>query len=372
MASQYSLKRRVLPQSIYWIWLIVSCNVAFSIQSNDVDCIVYNEEFMECTWNHSEGKPNYTLYHWYSSQPAKECGNYIQQNGYNVGCNFSKSEITQFREFYVYRNGSGESGYELPLTRNFQLQNQVKLNPPEDLALNITDRNELILSWDTSEKSLKCRMYEVRYRSDKDKSWQVNTINSQRKYSLPSIDQKKTYIFQVRSKINEYCGSTVLWSEWSSPVQWGVADTDNVIAFRTIISAISLLGLILLLVALVKNERLKVIIIPKIPNPGRSFDPLFNNHNGNFQDWLGVPKDALEGFKSNYHENVCIVSESPANSTQSIVHGGSFEQHGSTQIPGKMSIPGNKGGIQPKSTSPAPLFSDIAVFVESNSSTRFG
>ncbi|XP_078403693.1 cytokine receptor common subunit gamma-like isoform X1 [Cetorhinus maximus] len=362
MANQYSLKSQVLPGMVYWIWLIVICNVALSNQSNDVNCIVYNEEFMECTWNHSEGKPNYTLYHWYSSAPVKECGNYIQQNGYNIGCNFSQNEIIQFQEFFVYKNGSSDSGNALPQTQSFQLQNQVKLNPPGDLALNISNNNELILSWDVPGNLLRCRMFEIRYRSNKDKEWQVYKINSQARYVLSSIDPEKLYTFQVRSKINEYCASTKLWSEWSLPIQWGRNDTlpEKSTELRTIITGLSLLGLILLVFALTKSERLKVIIIPKIPNPGRSFDPLFNNHNGNFQDWLGVPKDALEGFKSNYHENVCIVSESPANSIQSNVHGGS------TQIPGKVFIPGNKGEIQPKNTSPATLFSDIAAFVESN------
>ncbi|XP_038631923.1 interleukin-13 receptor subunit alpha-2-like isoform X2 [Scyliorhinus canicula] len=221
MAWKCILRTPTLLKQINLLWLIVFNSGEAHTQSNDVDCIVYNEEFMECTWIHSEGKPNYTLYHWYSSQPAKECGNYIQQNGYNVGCNFSKSEIIQFREFSVYRNGSSDSGNELPLTRNFQLQDQVKLNPPENLTLNMTDRNELIFSWGVAEKSLKCRMYEVRYRSDKDKNWQVHTINSQRKYYLASTDPKKLYTFEVRSKINEYCATTVLWSEWSSSVQWG-------------------------------------------------------------------------------------------------------------------------------------------------------
>ncbi|XP_072361875.1 cytokine receptor common subunit gamma-like isoform X1 [Scyliorhinus torazame] len=258
MAWKCFLRIPTLLKQIYLLWLIVFNSGEAHTQSNDVDCIVYNEEFMKCTWNHSEGKPNYTLYHWYSSQPAKECGNYIQQNGYNVGCNFSKSEITQFREFFVYRNGSGESGYELPLTRNFQLQNQVKLFPPEDLTLNMTDRNELILSWDAPENSLKCRMYEVKYQSNKDKGWQVHTINSQRKYGLPSTDPKKRYTFQVRSKINEYCGTTVLWSEWSSPVQWGENYTGT--AQRNfhalmLFTIVPLLGLLIIVAFQLKGKR---------------------------------------------------------------------------------------------------------------------
>ncbi|GCB59748.1 hypothetical protein scyTo_0013989 [Scyliorhinus torazame] len=179
-------------------------------KSQDVDCIVYNEEFMKCTWNHSEGKPNYTLYHW---------------------C------ITAW---------------------NLNLQNQVKLFPPEDLTLNMTDRNELILSWDAPENSLKCRMYEVKYQSNKDKGWQVHTINSQRKYGLPSTDPKKRYTFQVRSKINEYCGTTVLWSEWSSPVQWGENYTGT--AQRNfhalmLFTIVPLLGLLIIVAFQLKGKR---------------------------------------------------------------------------------------------------------------------
>ncbi|XP_060688046.1 cytokine receptor common subunit gamma-like isoform X1 [Hemiscyllium ocellatum] len=365
MARQYTLKRQILPQRIYWICLIVLNNVALNIEANDVNCIVYNDEYMECRWKHTEGKPNHTLFYWYTSTSPEECGNYIQENGYNVGCYFSKDKIIEFENFYIYTNGSRDSG-NVPTT--FQLQNYVKLYPPTNVTLNMTENNELLLSWESPAKLLKCRMYEIRHRSNKDKDWQLQVITAQTKYVLSSVDPEKFYTFQVRSKINQYCASTELWSEWSSAVHWGKDPTqpEGSAGLRTIITVVSLLGLILLVIFVTKNERLKVIIIPKIPNPGRSFDPLFNNHNGNFQDWLGVPKDALEGFKSTYHENVCIVTESPVNPSQSGVHGGSYEQSGMTQIPGKLPILATKGEIQPKSTSPAMLFSDIAVFVESS------
>ncbi|XP_067853309.1 cytokine receptor common subunit gamma-like isoform X2 [Heptranchias perlo] len=368
MASQYSLKGQVLPEMMYLIWLIVLSNVTLGMQSNDVNCIVYNEEFMECTWSHSEGKPNYTLYHWYYSKPGKECGNYIQQDGYNVGCNFSYNEVSQFQDFHVYINGSTESGNLTSHVQTFQLQNQVKPNPPGNLAVNVTTKNELFLSWDAPMKLSRCLMYGVRYRSNKDTEWQKATVNVQM-FNLASVDPEKLYTFQVQSKINDYCGTTNLWSEWSLHVQWGRNETqieNSKEGLHTIITVISLLGLIVLVFTLMRSERLKVIIIPKIPNPGRSFDPLFDNHNGNFQDWLGVPKDTLEGFKSIYHENVCIVSESPSDSTENGDHEGSYEQLGRTAIIGKESTPDNKGEIQPKNTSPATLFSDIAVFVESS------
>lgn len=46
-------------------------------------------------------------------------------------------------------------------------------------------------------------------------------------FSFPSVDYEKYYTFYVRSKINSYCGSTQLWSEWSVPVFWGSNSTSR-------------------------------------------------------------------------------------------------------------------------------------------------
>ena len=46
-------------------------------------------------------------------------------------------------------------------------------------------------------------------------------------FSFPSVDYEKYYTFYVRSKINSYCGSTQLWSEWSIPVVWGSNSTSK-------------------------------------------------------------------------------------------------------------------------------------------------
>lgn len=46
-------------------------------------------------------------------------------------------------------------------------------------------------------------------------------------FSLPSVDYEKSYTFYVRSKINQFCGTTQLWSEWSVPVIWGSNSTST-------------------------------------------------------------------------------------------------------------------------------------------------
>ncbi|XP_067903349.1 cytokine receptor common subunit gamma-like isoform X2 [Heterodontus francisci] len=258
MAGKCIPRSPMLLKQMSLFWLIVSHNGEPHSQSNDVNCIVYNEEFMECTWSHSEGKPNYTLYHWYLSQPAKECRNYIQQDGYNIGCNFSKNEIVQFQEFNIYRNGSNDSGNVPTPIKTFQLQNQVKPNPPGNLTVNVTINNEFFLSWEAPMKPMRCLMYGIRHRSNKDKGWQRSTINEQTKFNLLIVDPGKLYTFQVQSKMNQYCGTTDLWSEWSLPVYWGRNNTENKqrrLYRWAIFSIVPFLCLLIIVLYLIKGKR---------------------------------------------------------------------------------------------------------------------
>ncbi|GCC22165.1 hypothetical protein chiPu_0000550 [Chiloscyllium punctatum] len=254
MAGNCFLRVSTWLKQIYLSWLILLYSREIHAQSNDVSCIVHNEEFMECRWDHIDEEANSTLFYWYTSRPPMECRNYLQENGYNVGCYFSKDEIIEFENFFIYRNGSSDPG---SLIKTFQLQNQVKLYPPANMVLNMTENNELLLSWETPAKLLKCRMYEIRHRNNKNKDWQVQVITAQTKYVLSSVNPKKFYTFQVRSKINQYCANTKLWSEWSPAIQWGKDPVqpgkihENYYLFAFLLA----LGLLIIALSLLKFKR---------------------------------------------------------------------------------------------------------------------
>ncbi|XP_069748904.1 cytokine receptor common subunit gamma-like isoform X2 [Narcine bancroftii] len=193
-------------------------------EDRDVNCIVFNEEFMECTWNLEEQRTNSTLYYWYASHTPQECRNYIQHDGYNVGCNFSASEIIHFKAFKVFRNGSSDSKNITREPQIFYLQDQVKPYPPGNLMVNTTESNGVLLTWEAP-MTARCLEYIVKYQINKDKKWQKSAISIQTRFNLASVDPKNLYIFQVKTKINMYCGSSNLWSEWSLPVHWGKSKT---------------------------------------------------------------------------------------------------------------------------------------------------
>ncbi|NWI10222.1 IL2RG protein, partial [Crypturellus soui] len=320
------------------------CSV--SVSPAGVECVLFNEEYMTCVWGTGETlTTNYSLYYWYENRsPVAECQQYLRERGVRVGCRFAGSELVQFQPFRVRVNASvdGESR-EIPSER-MELQDLVKPEAPVNLTVRNLSSNELELSWSSPYPKAGCLEHAVKYKSNKDTSWTVRDARAgcthvaprrppsrrvplsrqelevkREIFSLPSVDHEKNYTFYVRSKVNSYCGSTRLWSEWSVPVAWGSSGTgkgalgEHWFWIQTFcMPVIFSLFLLALIVLLVRMERVWVILMPRIPNPSKNFEELFITHKGNFQEWAGVPKDVAESFKPNYSESICHVSELPA------------------------------------------------------------
>ncbi|NXN16316.1 IL2RG protein, partial [Indicator maculatus] len=312
-----------------------------------VDCVLFNDEYMTCTWGSRETlAANYSLYYWYEgSLPEVECQQYLQDQGVRVGCHFNESEIIQFQPFHVLLNASF-NGRTLPTSSKImELQNLVKPEAPVNLTIRNMSGNQLELSWTSPYRNADCLEHTVKYKSNKDTRWTEHHVKGDI-FSFPSVDYEKYYTFYVRSKINTFCGSTQLWSEWSVPVVWGSNTTSKGMAeeqphwfwiHTVLIPIASCLLLLILVVLLVRMERVWIILMPQIPNPSKKFDELFITHNGNFQEWVGVPKDFVESFKPNYSENICYVSElSPRDSYESFWES---SNHSLSVLPGALAAP---------------------------------
>ncbi|NXU90031.1 IL2RG protein, partial [Xiphorhynchus elegans] len=284
-----------------------------------VKCEVFNEEYMTCMWGNRETPMvNYSLYYWYKNTSKVECKHYLQNQSIRIGCHFNKDEIIQFWPFHVLLNASiGSRTLEIP-SKRMMLQDLVKPGTPVNLTIHNMSNNQLQLTWATTYPKATCLEHAVKYKSNKDTTWTELSVNGD-VFSLPSVDYEKFYTFYVRSKINKYCGSTQLWSDWSAPVFWGTNSTNSTSKgtvhwfwiHTVLIPIASCVILLVLVILLVRMERVWFILMPRIPNPSKNFDELFITHNGNFQEWAGVPKDIMESFKPNYSENICYVSELP-------------------------------------------------------------
>ncbi|XP_032706640.1 cytokine receptor common subunit gamma-like [Lontra canadensis] len=189
----------------------------------EVQCFVFNVEYMNCTWNSSsEPQPsNLTLHYWYKNSnddKVQECGHYLFSGGTTAGCWLQKEEIHLYETFVVQLQDPQEPRRQS--IRTLKLQNLVIPWAPENLTLRNLSESQLELSW--SNRHLDhCLEHLVQYRSDWDRSWTEQSVDHRNSFSLPSVDGQKFYTFRVRSRYNPLCGSAQRWSEWSRPVHWG-------------------------------------------------------------------------------------------------------------------------------------------------------
>uniref|UniRef100_A0A8C8RYY1 Fibronectin type-III domain-containing protein n=1 Tax=Pelusios castaneus TaxID=367368 RepID=A0A8C8RYY1_9SAUR len=293
--------------------------------SQGVECVVFNEQYMTCVWGSKEVlSANYSLYYWYTPPRqgnqtlVEECKQYLQEGGVNTGCWFNRSEIHQFCTFQIHVNAS-QAGKSLVIpTKGMKLQDLVKPAPPVNLTVHNMSNNQLQLTWSSPYDKPSCLEHVVKYKSNRDTSWTEHPVNGAI-FSFPSVDYEKYYTFYVKSKVSVYCGSTQLWSEWSIPVFWGNNETATGTPeeqapwfwIHVVLPVASLMLFLVLVILLIRMERVWVILMPRIPNPSKNFDELFNTHKGNFPEWAGVPKNVVESFKPNYSESFCYVSELP-------------------------------------------------------------
>ncbi|XP_073685588.1 interleukin 2 receptor, gamma a [Garra rufa] len=286
---------------------------AFAASSQpQISCLIINLDYVNCTW--SEDKHNYSFKSMFTHKELLDCHKYLRVNGVNVGCKLLYEKVQRFytlQTFLYNANGS------LVTEQKHDLRAHVKLYPPYNLSVVEIKDAELWLYWNVTRND-NCIESQVRYRTDND--WKTIPPGQRTFFSLP-FPSKKQYEFQVKARIHSSCGQSIFWSDWSEPLYWGTSKTNDTSDGLANISVMTLLLctagatviLVILSCLLVHSERLRIILIPVVPNAGRNVSnylaALFDNYDGNVEKWLSMPKDLENGFKPNFTERACPVRE---------------------------------------------------------------
>ncbi|XP_004694490.1 PREDICTED: cytokine receptor common subunit gamma [Condylura cristata] len=276
-----------------------------------VQCLVFNGDYMNCTWNSSSASQstNLTLHYWYQkSDEVQECGHYLMSKDITSGCWFGEDKIRLYDTFFVQLQDPQNPQREA--TQTLKLQNLVIPWAPENLTLRNLSESQLELSWSNRYLN-KCLEHLVQYRSNRDQSWTEQPVDHRHSLSLPSVDAQKLYTFRVQSRFNPLCGSAQLWSEWSHTIQWGSntsRENPSLFASEAVFIPLGSMGLIFISLIFVYCwlER----TMPRIPTL-KNLEDLVTEYHGNFSDWSGVSKGLAESLQPDYSERFCHVSEIP-------------------------------------------------------------
>ncbi|XP_047464049.1 cytokine receptor common subunit gamma-like [Mugil cephalus] len=281
--------------------LLLLCLIQHVFALPDVKCLVVNLERVECHWN-SDGIPedNYIFTSRFHGKTLSECQTYVREGGRNVGCIQPYTEnLLRFNTFTTWLSDNVTNKEQDHL-----LKEEVKLNPPTNLTVQNGSDSNLHFYWNMTKAN--CARSEVRYRKN-DRNWETSAVSLARTcYCINLPSKNSRYELQVRSKLDNMCGESKYWSDWSEPVVWGFNNStdpnvgDEMSVWMPVLSVMGGITLVLLVLMLLHNERRRIILIPA---PKLSLIP------PDLEDWFEFPKGLKESFKSSYTERACPVRE---------------------------------------------------------------
>ncbi|NXC26889.1 I13R1 protein, partial [Campylorhamphus procurvoides] len=270
-----------------------------------LSCVWHNLEYMACTWHPGENASsdaNYTLFYWFEGlKNPKKCSNYsIDQGIFRCIFNltFPKATSTYPAISILIR---GDSEEIRPVCASKNPTTLVKPATPSQVTLSkINDKIDV--KWSESETFPKgCLVYEIKYRNGDLDTGRVipvfvsNTCNQnsysssecfpsfseENSVSISGIDPNSKYIFKVKAKPKSDCYSSELYSDWSEEKSIGEKKDSTI--YLVLIITIPLIIAVSTIILLVYLKRLKILILPPIPDPREILKRMFGEQNEDSQ-----------------------------------------------------------------------------------------
>ncbi|XP_077361291.1 interleukin-13 receptor subunit alpha-2 isoform X2 [Festucalex cinctus] len=180
------------------------------------ECVFHNMERMICKWEKFPAKSQLFMYYWHNKLNKTEaCPKYIYTNGVRSGCDFTGKPLPDFTDVNICVNGSSPEGPLRPKYTSLQIQNYVKPDPAQKPSLALVQDARINVDWTKPHGKVPghCLEWEVKHTSEGTQYQSKTTHTMSTSLILPAVGVKNC--FTVRSKLNKYCATTSMWSEWS-------------------------------------------------------------------------------------------------------------------------------------------------------------
>lgn len=103
-------------------------------------------------------------------------------------------------------------------------------------------------------------------------------------FIFPGVLPDTVYTVRVRVKTNKLCfDDNHLWSNWSKAESIGKEQNSTFYITMLLIIPVIVAGAVIVLLLYLK--RLKIIIFPPIPDPGKIFKEMFGDQNDDTMHW---------------------------------------------------------------------------------------
>ncbi|NXW37568.1 I13R1 protein, partial [Phaetusa simplex] len=265
-----------------------------------LSCVWHNLEYMDCSWRPGENagsNTSYTLFYWFDGlKNPKKCNNYSVDHGRCI-FNLSFPKVTNtYPAISILIRGDSEDIRPVCASKN--PTTLVRPAMPRQLTLSKIN-DEIYVEWSESDTFPEnCLFYEVEYHNGDLDTAQIIKVTFHylqltdlffyyvsfvevNYTSIPSVDPNSKYTFKVRARPKPECYSSKLFSDWSEEKSIG-EKTDSTFYFVLIIT-IPLIVAVSTIILLVYLKRLKILILPPIPDPREILKRMFGEQNEDSQ-----------------------------------------------------------------------------------------
>ncbi|XP_056396052.1 interleukin-13 receptor subunit alpha-1-like isoform X2 [Hyla sarda] len=256
-----------------------------------VNCVWHYKMYVNCTWQPGEDTPpniKYKLLYWErdtnpGNLPAPtqlqdflytgtECKDYFPPDGLYIGCRFKyEYTINDYKELmFVVTDTTHSIKPFLYYTRANKIG---KLKRPVITYVSEAINNSLYINWTVS---LLCPLTKVEGLVSSDrwsKRFEVEGDCSKQVQVPNSFDPMRV---KIRVRLSEYTSDSSLWSDWSE--EWTVPGKGTITPLLSLI-LVPVVVIVLVVILLVFMKRLKMLVFPPIPQPGKMFQ-------NDLQNWL--------------------------------------------------------------------------------------
>nr|XP_009683194.1 PREDICTED: interleukin-13 receptor subunit alpha-1 [Struthio camelus australis] len=267
-----------------WVETSVRPKGVLGTAAMDLECIWHNLEYMDCRWfagKNARSDTKYTLFYWYDGlKSPKKCSNYsVHERIFGCIFNLTFPKVTNtYPTISILIKGDSEEIRPVCASKN--PTTLVKPATPKTVRLSKVN-NDIHLEWSKSDTfPANCLYYEVKYHNSDLNTPQIIKVEYNHT-SIPSVDPNTKYTFSVRAKPKPECYSSKLHSDWSEEKSIG-KKPDSTLYFVLIIT-IPLIVAVSTIILLFYLKRLKILILPPIPDPREILKRMFGEQNEDSQ-----------------------------------------------------------------------------------------
>eukprot|EP00062_Callorhinchus_milii_P006838 gi/632947821/ref/XP_007889256.1/ PREDICTED: interleukin-3 receptor subunit alpha isoform X1 [Callorhinchus milii] len=253
----------------------------------NLSCVFYNIEYMNCTWDISEIAPQdsqFVLFYREDEQnDTHTCEKYHTQLRRNIGCYSQRYNGSLFSEGFICVAETSNPEAR-PHCRMITPSSFYILNPPMNFKLKSPSH---MATWELGEDysyHVPCYTFQINIIDWRGNTSKVENVSSTR-FAI-NTNPVEGFSVQVRATMNYNCYESSLWSKWSRTITRKPEAMECSHSAAVMLSVICFVFMTLPLAFIFRRYRLWEKLYQPIPDPKQMFKGLYENYNGDFQNWI--------------------------------------------------------------------------------------